>query len=150
MTIHVLKRGTVKVAGFATADRQGYEVRENPGFDHDVRLMVEGARGVGFGLTAVDPDQWYNLGPHLGTAQGPRVGAYGLPGVIDNHGGSKREIEQAKAEGLLVEAKVGDVLALEMGKDNITRYWQIDFYRRGSWVDHHNIELQLVAETVST
>lgn len=138
VTVHHVERGTIKVSGFATADRQGHAVREDPGFDRDVRLMVQGQAGVGFGLGAVDEDQWYNLGPGRGTAQGPRVYAYGHAGVIDNRGGSAREIQEARQAGLLLEASPGDLLEVD------GRLWRIDWYRFGGIADRHNLQLELV------
>lgn len=136
-TVHRIPRGTYSVGGFEHPDRAGgYVQRVHPLDDGSyVRLMVEGHEGVGFGLTAVDEDLHYNLGPGLGTASGPYVGAYGLAGVIDNRGGTAREIDEARASGRLIEARVGDLLEVD------GRLWRIDWYRRASWVDRHNVEL---------
>lgn len=41
---------------------------------------------------------------------GPWCYAYGISGVIDNHGGTRGELKQAQAAGLVVEAVLGDVV----------------------------------------
>lgn len=138
-TVHHIRRGTIRVGGFTTPDRtladgsSSHVDREHPRDHDEVRLMVAGQRGVGFGLGAVDADLHRNLGPGLPTAAGPYVYAYGLPGVIDNHGGSAREIAEAKAAGLLLEVEVGDILEID------GNLWQIQFADQGR--DRHNLTL---------
>jgi hypothetical protein len=142
--IHRLHRGTYNVGGFTTPDRtlpdgsSSHVDRERPyGDDKTVRLMVVGQRGVGFGIGAVDEDLHRNLGPGLPTAPGPHVYAYGLCGVIDNRGGTRSEIDQARANGLLIQAEIGDMLEVD------GTLWSIGWAGyRGE--DRHNVTLTLV------
>ncbi len=142
MTVHHLRRDTVHISGFTTPDRKladgstSHVERSKPDMHADVRLMVEGTKSVGFGLVATDADLFRNLGPGLPTAPGPYLGAYGLSACIDNHGGSRREIEEAKAAGLLVEAKLGDLLELD------GNLWEIQLADCGR--DRHNLTLRQV------
>lgn len=139
-TIHHIDRNLIKVAGFTSRNREGGQVvRSEPGHDRDIRLMVEGQAGVGFGLGAVDPDLWYNQGPGLPTLPGPAVYAYGLPGVIDNQGGSAREIRDAREAGRVVYAQVGDFLEVNGS------LWRLDWNRFGRQADHHNVKLHPVS-----
>lgn len=148
-----LTRGTYKVSGFTTPDRRpapgtvtvsefdsSHVIRENPyGDDKTVRLMVVGQRGVGFGIGAVDEDLHRNLGPGLPTAPGPHVYAYGLSAVLDNHGGTRAEIAQARANGLLIQAEVGDMLEVD------GNLWSIGWYMADRvTADRHNVTLTLV------
>lgn len=73
------------------------------------RVLVEGsnnASGWGYGgWTAEGKGRAVDQGPLV---QGPYAFAFGLCTVIDNHGGTAAEIEQAKAEGRLYHLKAGD------------------------------------------
>lgn len=44
---------------------------------------------------------------------GPHAATFGLCSVIDNHGGTGRDIDEAKTAGLWVEVAEGDVLDIE-------------------------------------
>lgn len=147
-TVHHLRRETVHIGGFTTEsgylaassvvglNNSSYVDRVKPDMHADVRLMVEGTKSVGFGLVATDADLHRNLGPGLPTAPGVYLGAYGLAACIDNHGGSGREIAEAKAAGLLVEAKLGDLLELD------GNLWEIQLADNGR--DRHNLTLRPV------
>ncbi len=141
-TVHRITRGSIPVNGFTTASRvladgllSSHVVRVKPS-SREVRLMVAGQRGVGFGLGAIDADLHRNLGSGLPTAPGPHVYAFGLSAVIDNHGGSRREIDEARAAGRLIEAEVGDLLDVD------GTLWCIGWADRG-W-DRHNLTLTIV------
>ena len=45
--------------------------------------------------------------------QGPVAYCFGIASVIDNHGGTKREREEADAKGLLIRVSDGDLLEID-------------------------------------
>lgn len=98
------------------------------------RLMVNGQRGVGFGIGHVKPGEssrkFYG-GPMV---PGPWEFAYGLAAVIDNHGGTAREIEEAQAGGFLLVVSPGEEVSTEDG-----RRYRVEFANGGR--DKHNVEL---------
>ena len=77
------------------------------------RLMVEDISGVGFGLGQVAKSD--SGRKEIGGAMipGPWAYAFRHAGIIDNFGGSGREIDEAKKAGLLVTARVGDILVID-------------------------------------
>lgn len=93
----------------------------------ELRLLVEGARWTpGFGLGYVDASgeaRRTHGGPKL---PGPYAYAFGIAGVIDNHGGTAAEIEKAEAEGLIVRCAVGDTLVMPDGERFLVEWdgWQ--------------------------
>ena len=142
MTMHTIRRETIHISGFTTANRKledgetsSHVERSKPDYQSDVRLLVEGAKAIGFGLVATDDDLHYNQGPGLPTKAGAHMAAYGLAGVIDNHGGSARELAEADAKGLTIRAKIGDLLELD------GRCYRIEWAGYGSYQDKHNLKL---------
>lgn len=145
VTTHIIERGLIRVAGYTTPDRDlpggssSWVDRVKPPFRHDIRLLVEGSRWyAGFGLGAVDPDLWYNLGAGLSTQKGPHLYGYGMAGVIDTRGGTGAEIKDEEASGRLLRVKVGDYFAIED-----VGLFKLDWYRQGSYVDMFNIAFEL-------
>ncbi len=67
-----------------------------------------GGFGVG-GWTAEGKGRLVTGGPEV---QGPHGFIFGLCGVIDNHGGTAAIRERKRAQGLLIEAKAGDILEM--------------------------------------
>lgn len=99
------------------------------------RVIVEGARAT-FTVGAVkrgEEARQVNQGPLV---PGPWAYAFGNAVVIDNHGGSKRDIEKQRAEGVLVECKLTDTLIIHGDE------YAISFADGGR--DKHNIKLTLV------
>jgi hypothetical protein len=69
---------------------------------------------------------------------GPWASAFGLAVCIDNFGGSGAEAASREAAGLEHTVSIGDVIEVEGVA------FLVDFYRRGSYVDRHNVELRPV------
>lgn len=145
MKIHSLNREAVSIGGFHCSDRVGGHVdRVKPRFGEGLRLMIAGsANSAGFGLCGTDTDMFYNLGPGQPTAHGPYLGAYGLCSVIDNRGGTRREIDEAEAAGLVVRAEIGDLLEIDLGEPELSLF-RIDWSGYGVHVDRHNLRLTRV------
>jgi len=86
--------------------------------DETTRLIVEGYRGSGFRVGLV-PEGESGRQTHGGpNVPGPWAYAFPLCTVIDNAGGTAADIERERKAGLLVHAKVGEVLVI--GK---REYW---------------------------
>lgn len=78
-----------------------------------LRIIIAGRS---FGLSYVDAtgeSRRTHGGPIL---PGPDAGMWGMASVIDNFGGTGREIAESRAAGLLITAEVGDVLAMPDGE----------------------------------
>lgn len=145
VTTHIIERGLIKVSGFTTPERtlpggaSSHVDRVQIAYNQGIRVLVAGSRWyAGFGLGAIDPDLWYNLGAGLPTQQGPHLYAYGMAGVIDTRGGTGAEIEAEEASGRLLRAKVGDYFAVEG-----VGLFRLDWVRQGSYVDNYNITFEL-------
>lgn len=77
------------------------------------RVLIRGLGGAGFTVDAVranDSARQKYQGPHV---PGPWAYAFARAGVIDNYGGTGASIKRDKAAGLLIEADIGDVLAID-------------------------------------
>ena len=106
---------------------------------------MNGSRNYpGFGLGYVGPDGECRREHGGPIVPGPYAYAYGLCGVIDNHGGTGAEIARERAAGQVLEVEPGDVLVLPDGTA-----WTVDFLRQGSWVDLHNIRLTQLEEVAA-
>jgi hypothetical protein len=99
----------------------------------EVRVMVEGQRGVGFGFIYVPPGATARRVMEGPMVEGPWADAYGLPAVMSDCGGTRTEIDEARAEGRLIECAPGDVLVIDGFR------FTVQFARRST--DKSNIEL---------
>lgn len=89
----------------------------------DNRLFVEGytmSFGIGYVADGAQARQ-VMAGPLV---PGPWAYVYGQGTVIDNHGGSKRDIDRQRSEGKLVEARIGDTLMIGGHEYRIARLIQ--------------------------
>lgn len=79
-----------------------------------VRLLVKGSRWTpGFQLGYCPPTATCRRTTGGPVLPGPYAYSYGVPAVIDNHGGTRAEIDQAKANGTLIEAEAGDYIEIQ-------------------------------------
>lgn len=87
--------------------RQGHLMTE-------ARILVAGSNNrAGWGLcawTAEGAGRIVFQGPMV---QGPYASLFGLCSVIDNHGGTGREMRDAEAAGQLFRVEPGDTIVLE-------------------------------------
>lgn len=78
------------------------------------RLLIAGSDDTaGWGVMQVaagDEGRRQHGGPMI---PGPWADVWGMPGVIDNHGGSAADMRREDASGLLIRCEPGDVLVLD-------------------------------------
>jgi hypothetical protein len=96
-----------------------------------VRVMVKEYNNAGFGVGAVKEGESARKVCGGTLHPGPWAYAYALAAVIDNNGGTMRDIEKQRAEGSLIEAAFDDVLIIE-GHEYVIK-------------PDHNRNIQLVA-----
>lgn len=112
-----------------TTPRQNYGYAPN-------RLIVEGMKGSGYCVGEIRKGETGRKEDGGPLVPGPWAFAFGLATVIDNHGGTQREIDEQRADGLLVEAQLGDVVITDDG--NAYRIEQMSEFGRPS---RHHIAL---------
>lgn len=104
---------------------------DDPSIMFEGRMMVKGARNfvgyrVGFCRRGYSARQ-IDSGPLV---PGPWAFTFGCAAILDNHGGSRAEMDGERANGLLIEATPGDVLTYD-GES-----YRIEFHPQGrEWIE---------------
>lgn len=86
------------------------------------RISVRGTCNRWYGLGGWDETTAMRTVMNGPLVQGPQAYLYGLATVIDNHGGTGREVREVREAGMVVEAEIGDILNIDghryvVGKD---------------------------------
>jgi hypothetical protein len=98
----------------------------------DCTLLVEGYE-IRFGVGEVKPGETGRKVMNGDLVPGPWAYVYGQATVIDNFGGTAREMEEKRERGCVVEARLGDVVEINGRK-----------YRIVKGADRHYVGLELV------
>jgi hypothetical protein len=92
-----------------------YHVNMNPPYLGagycDNRLHVEGY-SISFGVGEVEPGKSGRREMNGEIVNGPWAYVYGKASIIDNNGGTKREVEEQRNRECVVDAKLGDILEI--------------------------------------